>query len=42
MMLNRQDVVPDPVKIEALLKLPESKTEALLQSFLGMITLCKI
>ena len=37
MILNRQGVVPDPAKIEALLKLPEPKTEALLQSFLGMI-----
>ena len=36
-VLNRQGVVPDPAKIEALLKLPEPKTEALLQSFLGMI-----
>ena len=38
MVLNRQGVIPDPAKIEALLKLPESKTEALLQSFLGMIS----
>ena len=37
MILNRQGIVPDPAKIEALLKLPEPKTEALLQSFLGMI-----
>ena len=37
MVLNRQGVTPDPAKIEALLKLPEPKTEALLQSFLGMI-----
>ena len=37
MILNRQGVGPDPAKIEALLKLPEPKTEALLQSFLGMI-----
>ena len=37
MTLNRQSVVPDPAKIKALLKLPEPKTEALLQSFLGMI-----
>ena len=37
MVLNRQGVVPDPAKIEALLKLPEPKTEVLLQSFLGMI-----
>ena len=37
MVLNRQGVVPEPAKIEVLLKLPEPKTEALLQSFLGMI-----
>ena len=37
MVLNRQGVVPDPAKIEALSKLPEPKTEVLLQSFLGMI-----
>ena len=37
MVLNRQGVVPDTAKIQALLKLPEPKTEALLQSFLGMI-----
>ena len=37
MVLNRQGVVPDPAKIETLLKLPEPKTEPLLQSFLGMI-----
>ena len=37
MVLNRQGVVPDPAKIEALLKLPEPKSEALLQSFFGMI-----
>ena len=37
MVLNGQGVVPNPAKIEALLKLPEPKTEALLQSFLGMI-----
>ena len=30
-------MVPDPAKIEALLKLPEPKMEAILQSFLGMI-----
>ena len=33
MMLNRQGVVPDPAKIEALRKLPELKTESLLQRF---------
>ena len=37
MVLNRQGIVADPAKIEALIKLPESKTEPLLQSFLGMI-----
>ena len=37
MVLNRQGIVPNPAKIEALLKLPEPKTEVLLQSFLGMI-----
>ena len=37
MVSNRQGLVPDPAKIEALLKLPEPKIEALLQSFLGMI-----
>ena len=37
MALNRQGLVPDPAKIEALLKFPEPKTETLLQSFLGMI-----
>ena len=37
MVLNRQGVVQDSAKIEALLKLPEPKTEPLLQSFLGMI-----
>ena len=37
MVLNRQGVIPDPANIEALLKLPEPKTEALLQSFLSMI-----
>ena len=37
MVLNRQGIVLDPAKIEALLKLPEPKTKALLQSFLGMI-----
>ena len=38
MVLNRQGVIPDPAKIEALLKMPEPKIEALLQSFLGMIS----
>ena len=37
MVLNRQGFIPDPAKIEVLLKLPEPKTETLLQSFLGMI-----
>ena len=36
-MLTRQGVVPDPTKIEALSKLPEPKTENLLQSFLGIV-----
>ena len=36
-MLNRQDVVPDPAKIEALKKLPEPRTDNLLQSFLGVM-----
>ena len=36
-MLTRQGVVPDPAKIEALSKLPEPKTENLLQSFLGIV-----
>ena len=36
MVLNRQGI-PNPAKIEALVKLPKPKTEALLQSFLGMI-----
>ena len=36
-MPNRQGVVPDPVKIEALRKLPEPRTENLLQSFLGIV-----
>ena len=36
-MLNRQGVVPDPAKIDALKRLPEPKTEALLQSFLGIV-----
>lgn len=37
MLLNRQGVIPDPAKIEPLLNLPEPKTEALLQSFLGIV-----
>ena len=37
MVLNREGIVPDPAKIKALVKLPEPKTEPLLQSFLGMI-----
>ena len=39
MLLNRQGVVPDPAKFDALRKLPEPRTEALLQSFLGMVKL---
>ena len=37
MMLNRQGVVPDPAKIEASKKLPEPRTEILLQSSLGIV-----
>ena len=37
MLLNRQGVVPNPSKIDALRKLPEPRTEALLQSFCGMV-----
>ena len=37
MMLNRQGVVPDPAKIEALKRLPKPRTENLLQSFLGIM-----
>ena len=37
MLLNRQGVVPDPAKIDALRKLPEPMTEALLQCYLGMV-----
>ena len=37
MMLNRQGVVPDPAKIDVLKRLSEPKTEALLQSFLGIV-----
>ena len=36
MLSNRQGVVPDPVKIEALERLPKPRTENLLHSFLGM------
>ena len=36
MMLNRQGVVPDPLKIEALLKLPEPRTTTA-TTILGMI-----
>ena len=36
-LLNRQSVVPNPAKIDALKRLPEPKTEALLQSFLGLV-----
>ena len=36
-MLTRQGAVPDPAKIEALKKLPEPRTENLLQSFLGIV-----
>ena len=37
LMLTRQGVVPYPAKIKALSKLPEPKTENLLQSFLGIV-----
>ena len=37
LMLTGKGVVPDPAKIEALRKLPEPRTENLLQSFLGIV-----
>ena len=37
LILSRHGVSPDPLKIEALKKLPEPKDEKLLQSFLGMV-----
>ena len=37
LMLTRQSVVTDPAKIDVLKKLPEPKTEYLLQSFLGIV-----
>ena len=37
MLLSRQGVVPHPAKIYALKRLPKPRTEALLQSFLGMV-----
>ena len=37
MTLSAEGVKPDPKKTEAIKNLPESKTEALLQSFLGMV-----
>ena len=37
MLLNRQGVVPNLSKIDALRNLPEPKSKALLQSFLGMV-----
>ena len=36
-LLNRQGVVPNPSKINALKNLPKPRTEPLLQSFLGMV-----
>ena len=36
-ILSRDGVSPDPLKIEALKRLPEPKHEKLLQSFLGMV-----
>ena len=37
MILTRDGVLPDPLKIEALKRLPEPKDDKLLQSFLGMV-----
>ena len=37
LMLTRQGVVSDPAKIGALKKLPEPRSENLLQSFLGIV-----
>ena len=37
LMLTKQGVVPDPAKIKALKKLPEHRSENLLQSFLGIV-----
>ena len=37
MILSRDRVSPDPLKIEALKRLPEPKDEKLLQSFLGIV-----
>ena len=37
MLLNREGIVADPAKIDALRKLPKPRTEALLQSFFGMV-----
>ena len=37
-MLNRQGIVPNLVKIEALEKIPKPRMENLLQSFLGMVS----
>ena len=35
--LSSEGVKPDPRKIEAIKKLPEPRSEALLQSFLGIV-----
>ena len=37
LIFTRDGVVPDPFKIDALKRLPESKDKKLLQSFLGMV-----
>ena len=36
-MLSKDGVKPDPKKIQAIQQLPEPKSEALLQSFLGIV-----
>ena len=36
-MLTKQGVVSDPAKTEVLRKLPEPRTESLLQSILGIV-----
>ena len=42
MLLNHHGVDTDPAKIDALLELPQPKTEALLQSFLSMVNYLSI
>ena len=39
--LSSEGVKPDPRKIETIKNLPDPKSEALLQSFLGMLTICQ-